>query len=218
MSSANVSYWLSRFQVIPPKQKRCFRYQLHKLIWQAFPGFPHKSNQPFLFTVLEQEEHNMVHCLVQSKTKPDWSAITRQKGDTDQILLNNHEIKQVHFQVSEGDQFFIQLHACPIKNIYKGPSTRGQKVPVYNPVEIEGWFFRQAKQHGFWPLKHEFSREKILVRRESKPHAKDILLSVCKYNGTIEVVNVCDFKQSLISGIGKKKIFGFGMPMLSPAY
>lgn len=215
MSSAEVSYWLSRFQVGVPFKKRYFRYQMHKLIWEAFPGLPKGSNQPFLFEILDQVKRDTLHCLVQSKLKPDWSAVGRQANN--KIGLNNAESKQIFLQIHHGDRFFYQLNTCPMKSIYKGKSIRGVKVPLYNPLGVEKWLERRSQENGFRPLQHEYYSEKILVRRKSEVNAKDIMLAVCKYTANIQVDNAQKFRDSLINGVGSKKIFGFGMPMISPA-
>ena len=217
MASAEVSFWLSRIQVNPPRRKRFFRYQLHQLIWRAYPGLPAGSRQPFLFTLPGQQDHKGVYCLVQSQVKPDWPMATHQESDNCLVLKNNYEVKSIHFEVWSGDQFFFQLHACPMKSISQGKDRRGRKMSVQDRIGIEEWLIRRAEQHGFLLLRHEFSKEKIMVRRKPDRHARNLLLSACRFSGFLEVNNEKKFAETITGGIGKKKIFGFGMLMLSPA-
>jgi CRISPR system Cascade subunit CasE len=216
MSSSEVSYWLSRLQLGIPSQKRYFRYQMHNLIWEAFPGLPRGTKQPFLFSILDQDQRDSTHCLVQSKLKPDWSAIRRQETNNE-IRLKGWESKQINLQIHKGDHFYYQLNTCPMKNIYIGKSKRGIKVPLYNPIGVGKWLERRAKENGFLPIHDEYFSEKILVRRKSEINSKDIMIAVCRYTAHIQVENAHIFSDSLIKGIGSKKIFGFGMPMISPA-
>jgi CRISPR-associated protein Cas6/Cse3/CasE subtype I-E len=216
MNSNKVSFWLSLIQVRFPERKRLFRYQLHQLIWCAFPGFPAGSKQPFLFALTGMEDQNGVHCLIQSKTKPDWDTALLTKERTPLTITKIHGVKPVQFKMFSGDQFFFQLQACPIKNIFQGRNKRGKKAIIYSPQEAQLWFKRRAEQNGFAVLRNEFFINKMRVRRNPDPHATDITLSTCHFHGQLEVKNVEKFTNALLAGIGKKKIFGFGMLMLSP--
>jgi CRISPR system Cascade subunit CasE len=216
ISSSEVSYWLSRLQLGIPSQKRYLRYQMHNLIWEAFPGLPRGTKQPFLFSILDPDQRDSILCLVQSKLKPDLSAIGRQET-INEIRLKSSESKQINLQIHKGDHYFYQLNTCPMKNINIGKSRRGIKVPLYNSIGVGKWLERRAKENGFLPIQHEYFIEKILVRSKSEVNSKDIMLAVCKYTAGIQVENAHKFTDSLIKGIGSKKIFGFGMPMISPA-
>ncbi|HHB75733.1 MAG TPA: type I-E CRISPR-associated protein Cas6/Cse3/CasE [Desulfobulbus sp.] len=215
MASAEVAFWLSRIQVNPPRRKHFFRYQLHQFIWQAYPALPAGSRQPFLFTLPGQQDHNGVYCLVQSQVKPNWSTAKHQVSDNCLVLKSNYEVKSIHFEVRPGDQFFFQLQACPMKNKFQGRKKRGQKAPVFDQIGIEKWLIRRAELHGFNILRHEFSKEKIRVSRKPDQYTKNILLSDCRFSGFLEVNDEKKFAKTIMGGIGKKKIFGFGMLMLA---
>ena len=217
MASNEVSFWLSLIQVSHPEQKRLFRYQLHQLIWRAFPGFPAGSKQPFLFTLTGREDHEGIYCLVQSATKPDWQKATQKNGCNSLIINKLHGVKSVWFTVHPGDQFFFQIDACPVKNIFQGRHQRGKKAPIYNPVEAERWFERRAEQNGFTVLQNELYIKKNRIRSKADLNGKDITLITSHFTGLLEVKNEKRFAEALLTGIGKKKIFGFGILMLSPA-
>lgn len=217
MPPAKISFWLSRIQISPPVQKRIFRYQLHKLIWQAYKNVSKQTNQPFLFTLTGQQDFDGIYCLVQSREKPDWSATAHGNDTVPLKLKKSPDVKQVCFNVQIGDQFYFQLQACPIKNVYQGQNKRGLKRPIYDHIEIENWWKQRTSQHGFSTIYHEFTSSKILVRRKIEHNAKDISLSACRFSGLAEVQDEIKFAESILGGIGKKKIFGFGMLMLSSA-
>ena len=217
MASNEVSFWLSLLQVARPQRKRLFRYYLHQLIWQAFPEFPSGSRQPFLYTLTNREDHAGIYCLVQSATKPDWQRATQRNNDTSLIINKLHGLKSVCFTVHPGDQFFFQIDACPVKNIFQGKNKRGKKAPIYNPVEAEQWFRRRAEQNGFSVVQNESYIKKNRICSKSDINGKDITLVTSYFNGLLEVKNEKQFSEVLLTGIGKKKIFGFGMLMLSPA-
>lgn len=218
MATESVSFWLSRLKAkTPEKDKRFFRYQLHQFIWQAFASHPTGSKQPFLFTFLDQNEPNNLSCLVQSTSQPDWSSISEK--DNQGVLLTGHpEVKSVNFDISEGDSFFLQIHLCPIKNvtIHDRQFERGLKAPIFKHFEIERYLSKKAEQHGYQPIREEFSIEKIFIRRKKEPNVKDIKISKCRYNAIVKITDNKKFKPAIINGIGSKKIFGFGMPMLMP--
>ncbi len=216
MYSSEVSYYLSRIQVSHPNQKRLFRYQLHQLIWNAFPSIAPGCNQPFLFHVTDRQDRDGIYCLVQSPTKPNWT-IAQQQNRTNLSLRDNHEIKSISFEVKKGDQFFFQLQTCPIKNVFQGKDKRGIKVPIYDKIEIENWLLQRSEVHGFTLRQHEFDNEEMLVLRNLETGSKNIPLSNCQHRGVLQVKDEHKFTKAVTAGIGKKKIFGFGMLMLSPA-
>jgi len=131
-------------------------------------------------------------------------------------LKNIHGVKPVHFEVQRRDQFLFQLQACPIKNTFQGRNQRGKKAPIYDRIGVERWFMRRSENNGFLLLQNEFYIEKLLVRRKPNPNAKDMSLSICQFNGLLEIENERKFTNAMLEGIGKKKIFGFGMMTLTP--
>ena len=216
----NISYWLSLIQVTPPLQKRLFRYQLHQLIWKAFPGHPAGSRQPFLFSLTGQEDDKGVDCLVQSQERPRWDAVTVEfrKEKYNAIKVRNvRGVKQIALEVNTGEQFLFRLQACPIKNVFQGRHKRGRKRPITHLDEAEQWLLRRADEQGMYLIRHEIQLEKILVRRRPEPHSRDIRLTVCEYQGLLEVVDAAKFTEGIARGLGKKKIFGLGLMMLAKA-
>ncbi|MDD2465400.1 MAG: type I-E CRISPR-associated protein Cas6/Cse3/CasE [Desulfobulbus sp.] len=208
--STEVSFFLSLIQVSHPEKKRIFRYQLHQLIWLAYPCNPAGSNQPFLFHLTGKEDNCGVYCLVQSKEEPDWiSAEHRNKGGSIQ-LKKVLGVKSVQFLIKHGDQFYFSLLACPIKNHFNGYS-RGKKFPIFKRNDIENWFVRRSEGHGFKALRYEFSNQLTLVRKQEQANAEEISLSTCQFDGLLEVVDSYEFSKALVAGIGPQKIFGFGM-------
>ena len=77
--SAQISFWLSKIQVDFPIRKTGLRHYLHKLIWLAFPNLPHGQNQPFLYTITDDINHNGIGCLAQSAEQPDWEIAQAQE-------------------------------------------------------------------------------------------------------------------------------------------
>lgn len=213
--ATDISFWLSMIQVKHPEAKRFFRYQLHQLIWLAYPGLPTEIKQPFLYALTGQEDENGIFCLMQSQHKPDWGNVCRKNTELSQQLRNVNGVKPVKFTIHPGDQFYFQLTACPIRNAFQGQNKRGKKEPINDNQSIDHWFARRSKQHGFINLQYEFNKQKMLIRRESHPNAKDVKISACRFNGMLQIENPQQFAKAFIDGIGPKKIFGFGMMMLS---
>ncbi len=217
---SNISYWLSLIQVTPPLQKRLFRYQLHQLIWKAFPGYPVGSRQPFLFALTGQEDDKGVYCMVQSPERPRWDAVDAcyRKEKYNAIKVRNIQgVKQIALDVHTGEQFLFRLQACPLKNVYQGRNKRGKKRPITHLDEAEQWLLRRAEKQGIHLVRHEIQLEKILVRRRPEPYSRDIRLTICEYQGLLEVMEPAKFTEGLTRGIGKKKIFGLGLMMLARA-
>jgi CRISPR-associated protein Cas6/Cse3/CasE subtype I-E len=213
--ATDISFWLSLIQLKYPEKKRFFRYQLHQLIWLAYPGLPTGSKQPFLYSLTGQEDENGIYCLVQSQHKPDWGNIMGRDTELSQQLSKVNGVKSVQFTLHQGDQFHFQLTACPIRNAFQGQNKRGIKEPINDNPSIDHWFTRRSEQHGFKKLQYEFHKQKMLIRREAHPNAKDVKISACRFNGILEIEEPQQFAKALIDGIGPKKTFGFGLMMLS---
>ena len=213
--NTEISSWLSLIQVEYPEVKRFFRYQLHQLIWLAYPGFPSGSSQPFLYSLTGQQDENGLWCLVQSQHKPDWTAVMEKNSELSRQLKKVEGVKTVRFSIHKNDQFHFQLNACPIRNVFKGQKKRGEKKRIVDNQSIDHWFNRRSEQHGFRNLQYEFYNQKMLIRRKPYPNSTDVKISACRFTGVLEVVNPQQFSQALVDGIGPKKIFGFGMMMLS---
>ncbi len=84
-------------------------------------------------------------------------------------------------------------------------------------MEAERWFERRAEQNGFTVLQNELYIKKNRIRSKADLNGKDITLVTSHFTGLLEVKNEKRFAKALLTGIGKKKIFGFGLLMLSPA-
>lgn len=208
--STEVSFFLSLIQVSHPEKKRLFRYQLHQLIWLAYPCNPAGSNQPFIFHLTGKEDKSGVYCLVQSKYEPDWISAENQNKKGNIQLKKVWGVKFVQFPIKPGDQFYFSLLACPIKNHFNGYS-RGLKSPIFKRNDIENWFVRRSEAHGFKGLRYEFSNQLTLVRKQEHANAEEISLSTCQFDGLLEVVDTLKFSKALVVGIGPQKIFGFGL-------
>ena len=213
--STEVSFWLSLIQVSHPIKIRIFRYQLHKMIWRAYPGYTLGTPQPFLFSITEKSDTDGIYCYVQSTEEPDWTKVIQTYNNSAIQLKQVHGVKSVSFLVETNDQFMFHLQVCPIKNIFQGYKKRGIKVPIHNLKDIDQWFIKKGDYHGFHPLQYETFHRHLLVRKEEHLNAKEISLASCRFTGLIEIGDAGKFKKALTCGIGPKKIFGHGMIRLA---
>ena len=213
---SQADYWLSKIKVSYPKSRTMLRYNLHRLIWEAFPGCPQGTPQPFLFTICDTAKEEGIDCLVQSLTQPRWEQVGLNHTPTSQeLMLIQGSYKKVAAPIAKDLKYSFRLHAAPIKNKFISVTQRGRKLPIRDRGEIEKWLLRKAVQNGFTLERFEFSKGKVRTRTASATNGKYYTIGVCRFDGTLRITDTQKFKTSLTAGIGAKKSFGLGMLMIA---
>lgn len=212
-----ITFWLSLIQVDHQDKKRLLRYNTHKLIWRSFPHLPPKSKQPFLFSITDKADSEGIYCYVQSEMQPEWANVMNQPDMLPTQLTKIHGVKRVTIPTREGIRYSFNLEVSPVKNVFRSTTKRGSKAPMKSVNNIEKWFEKRSVLHGFRPLQLEISNRIILVRNNHLTNANDIRLSHCDINGILMIQSSNEFSSALLSGIGTKKSFGFGMIKLASA-
>jgi len=176
----------------------------------------------FLFRI-DPLPGNRVIILILSAIKPDWDYAFHNA----QYLLAAPPPEPRPFQLKfeDGSAFRFRLVVNPVKRLCRkskhadgdqvGEKWIGKRVPV--PVDdLENWLIRHSENGGF-----KIRQASVLtagyayVNRSGEKRQGQQLRSV-RFEGILEVTDPEKFRQSLNSGIGPAKAFGFGLLSIAP--
>ncbi|MFM2197735.1 MAG: hypothetical protein RLZZ505_1167 [Verrucomicrobiota bacterium] len=190
-------------------------YAWHKRIWEAFPASP-EADRDFLTRL--DDTGDGFRLLIQSPqppARPDWCP----EHDWESRPITAAFLSHPHYHFS--------LLANPtVKRVIRDEAgnrkKNGRREPIVNREELIAWLTRKAAQHGF-----EIDASTLkTIPRPRQPFTKKDKASETHHHGThtatefsglLKVTDPALFQQSVRTGIGSAKAFGFGMLCLSPA-
>jgi CRISPR system Cascade subunit CasE len=186
-------------------------YQMHRTLSKAFGDEPGTWQEArVLFRV--EESSGCASVLVQSKTLPEWSAMTV----PDDYLAGNPETKELHPRLCPGQAMRFRLKANPTKKIAddKRPrpdgSPRPARVELFAEDKQMAWLHRKAEVGGFRVVESWVAASKKYYSSKRGAGGSIAHLGVT-FEGVLEVVEPESFRAALESGIGSAKGFGFGL-------
>lgn len=159
------------------------------------------------------------YLLILSEDKPDFNSLEKYgvKGTAtcksyDEFLDSLKEGMRANFR--------IKLNTVKSIRDKDNPGKRGQLVPV--PLhELNEFFMARTEKNGFTVRPDEFSiasrDEEVFVRHDDdKAKAANLKLVSATYEGILTITDLDKLKNALVSGIGKKKAYGFGFLTIIP--
>jgi CRISPR system Cascade subunit CasE len=215
-------------------------YHVHQRLCMAFPsarqkdgdrdflkpfapdGFTHvhgprSGEQAFLFRIDPQPGASPV-ILVQSALKPDWDYALNNAGF---LLAAPPGVKEFDPAFSKGQSLRFRLVANPTRKIdtRTGPDGKrrnGRRVPV-KYERLPEWLGRQGARGGFEVVEGSCAcLPGYVYMSKSREDGSQRLFSV-RFDGLLKVTDADAFRETLISGVGPAKAFGFGLVSLAPA-
>ena len=221
-------------------------YRVHQRLWMGFAGerepvtgsdtdYPYSPDRlehaalpkaPFLFRV---ETYRPAVILVQSILPPLWE---RAFWNAEYLLDQRQPwlVKDEYEPAIEcGLRFSFRLLANPVRKVATIPKKRrerpdqpgrhGRRVPV-PPESFGEWLSARSEAHGFRlvaPIQDTLHMQVgyVYVNKTRDPTKGQRLRSV-RYDGLLEVLDEERFRESLLSGIGPAKAFGFGLLSIAP--
>jgi len=210
-------------------------YEMHRTLLRAFPdgaaaGTKGAAAANGLLWRLDNDRRNsQLAVIVQSRARPDWALLTNACPDycLDPAKTadgaNPSAPKDIEDQmksIRKGQVFAFRLRANPTKKRKVEGKKKSARLGLIGEADQIHWMGRKAADAGFALLN-------LAVRREDAPtqlakgfkaHGagsdKLSLLSVL-YEGVLQVSDPAPFVNTLQSGIGPGKAFGFGLLSLA---
>lgn len=219
-------------------------YEMHRTVMHAFSKngggdivVSRKEFKVLFRTEAAIKIGDPVKILVQSIIEPDWSYLNHIDGYLDTRAENPWEYKNIMpalNKINEGEQFAFRLRANPTKRIGNDEDPqKGKRVQLQREEEQIQWLIRKANNcdrghSGGFKLLMEgsgsggccsvraISEGKRTGRKGGKDEKNIITHFSVLFEGLLEVTDKDVFVQTLISGIGSAKAFGFGLLSLAP--
>lgn len=123
-------------------------------------------------------------------------------------LLNNLE---------EGNRLRFRVKLNPVKSLSSGKASgkRGRVIPLVTDDQQREFLIDRSSQRGFTVKEDEFTivnKGFELLKRKGK----ELKVVSATYEGMLYITDPDQFKETLISGFGKKKAYGFGLLTVLP--
>jgi len=199
------------------------RYRIHQRLCMAFPtaaqherdpdfllpfepqGFsihaPRDSGRNFLFRIDPNPRAGGGGVLVvQSAIRPDWGYAFRNA----EHLVRRHQTREFSPRFVSGQMRF-RLEANPTRRLRETK----KRVPVPD-TELMAWLDRHAERGGF-----RLCGDPALTTGYAIAKNECLLRSV-RFEGLLEVADPVRLRNTVISGIGSGKAFGFGLLSVVP--
>ncbi len=180
-------------------------YEMHRTISRAFGH--DLSDERILYRVDEDRRTGVPTVLVQSQTKPDWSALP---GDG--YLLEPAASKPIDPGFSEGELLSFRLRANPVRR----DNDTGKRLGLLQEAEQREWLDRKGERNGFRVVRCHVIPEGLrkFEKRRSGSQRNITLLSV-RFEGLLQVTDPDALLGAMTDGIGPAKAFGFGLLSLA---
>jgi len=181
-----------------------------------------KTGKGFLFRV-EPHSCGRVVILVQSAVEPDWDYAFHNAGF---LLAARPQYKRYDPDFKKDQHLRFRLLANPTKRLRKDSRERngelvkekwiGKRVPVTADQLLE-WLSRRATDHGFTFDPDNIHVQPGYVYMDKRRDDQKARLRSARYDGILTVNDPEKFRQTIVSGIGPAKGFGFGLLSVIPA-
>lgn len=209
------------------------RYRVHQRLCMAYPSDNRMTNDPYFLAPYDSSDfycanaprstdtgflyridagNHGVNILVQSATLPNWNYAFQNTN----LLSGIPQVREFNPTYQQGQQLQFRLIAHPVRCIggksidsHGNPFAEdliGKRIPVTDDM-ICNWLERRADRHGF-TIVDMVEPETGYVKMDKD---KATNLRLAQYNGILEVIDVDTFLQTLYSGIGHSKAWGFGL-------
>ena len=230
--------FLSRL-VLNPRSRAVWRdladcHSLHRTVMSAFPEVPGDAAREqlgVLYRLDARGSAGALEVLVQSKAEPDWS------GLPPDYLLQDPGCKDVsgaYRALKGGEVLRFRITANPTRKVdtMSGPNGQrrnGRRVELRSDEERLAWLQRKAERGGFELLSvragpvpdvRMVPGARLSGWRDDRHHEstrRRMTFCPVTFEGHLRVVDPAVFRETLASGIGPAKAFGFGLLSVAPA-
>lgn len=194
-------------------------YEAHRTIWHGFPDKDSGGPGRVLFRVEYQKTYPRLVVLVQSHLKPDWQPLISKGILLSEDCLEYSEKLELLAQVGQSLRF--RLRANPTKKTLDVNQTRPDgnprpvRVGLLGDEEQIGWLKTKAENGGFKLINCRISGRERSESKKAGIKGKITHMGVT-FDGLLEVTDKTTFINTLESGIGSAKGFGFGLLSVIP--
>ncbi len=232
--------YLSRLR-LDPKSRAVRRdlsdcHDLHRTVMSGFDdGLPEGAARAQAGVLHRVEETDGALVLyVQSRERPDWSRLPDDYLAAD-WLDDNPAVRPLGSAwegLTAGQELRFRLRANPTRKVDTktgpdGSRRNGRRVPVVGDEALVAWLARKAQAGGFRLLATRVQGDVADTRvvearplRGTRPAAdgaaRALTFAAVVFEGRLAITDPDAFRQTLASGIGSAKAYGFGLLSIAP--
>ena len=162
--------------------------------------------------------HGKYYLLLVSEDKPNLEVIAEQFSSTP-YEYGCKEYQSYINRIKNGDTLQFRLTANPTYSVKKDDhSKRGTVHAHITPNYQKKWLIKKGEKCGFAVEENDFDVLESQWHSFKKQHNKGSRVSLVSavFEGKLKVINAEQFRQSLVSGIGREKAYGMGMMTVIP--
>ncbi len=208
-------------------------YRVHQRLCMAFPSAEQKTGDPLFLKPFDLDGFQHVHALrtreqsflfridpltggramivVQSALKPDWDYAFQ---NASHLLAARPEVRLLDANFHMHQHMLFRLRANPTR---RDKETRKRQGVLTEEKQRE-WLQRKGRAGGFEPVSvtvidesfHRDFRTSEDGDRERMSHL------VVRYDGVLKVTDPAAFRETIVTGVGSAKGFGFGLLSVAP--
>lgn len=217
--------------------------ELHRSLMRAFPDDEVATGNArervgLLHRVEVNSRTGEIIALVQSTSRPDWSALDALGPD---YLLDDpvcKDISAAYDEIREGDRLVFRLRANPSRRIHRntpGDPLAGKRVALHTEPEQQDWLLRKGEQAGFEILTVQtgpdiaqadavFGGQPAQGSQVPGTRAtpggsvtggrraqRRMTFGAAVFDGYLEVTDADRLRRAIEEGIGPAKAYGFGL-------
>ncbi len=178
-------------------------YELHRMIWQLFPGRP-EASRDFLFRIENYGKPGPQLIYLQSQSAPS-------PADGRLSIIDTKSFSPA---IQKGQRLRFLVRANPTKRINDPKKSTNQgkvRVPLIDEEEMKEWLQRQL--NGICTLREIMITRQDRIYFRKKNHAGKLVTSV--FQGVMQVEDPELLLNKLRKGIGPAKAFGCGLLSLA---
>lgn len=193
------------------RELRLNPYRLHQAVFHAFPDVEDGGPGRVLYR-LDTDRLGSLSLLVQSEKRPDWSKAELLADCLGELLPP----KQFTPIFQPGQTLYFCLRANPIaKRATPDKPEVTRRFGLIGEEEQLKWLERKAVSGGFKVVSCRATDEGK-IKNIQKHNGHELTHLAIRFEGVLQVVNAELFAETINSGIGPAKGFGFGLLSLAP--
>lgn len=188
-------------------------YNLHRTLKRAYPdGEPDENRMLFRIEPDRPQDEGRTVLLQSSIARPDLSFLEDSAGGAQPYCHDWDQPKEIDPSFQEGQKLAFRLLGNPTKEV------EGTRIALTNEEDYYGWLDRKAEMHGFDVAYVHPTPFWINGDQEDKDTYKkpEIPHFAVRYDGLLRATHPDRLRETLASGIGPAKAFGFGLLTLAP--
>lgn len=175
---------------------------LHKCIMNLFPdgvkGNPRSKMKVLFYFKVTKNEYRII---VQSDVKPDFSRVRWIKN------AECYNYEKENLPLNDNDICYFHLKTIPYRSV------DGKRKSITDEVEKMQWMINRLEKSGCKVLKISLKNDTLNMYLNRG--GKDVTLVPTLFDTIIRVEDKNKFWEQCVSGIGKQKSYGLGLPILS---